>query len=245
MTLHEASFAIRTEAFEGPLELLLELIEKRKLLINDISLASVTDEYMAHVDTMQEHSIPETAQFVLVASTLLLIKSKSLLPVLDLTEDEEESIDDLEKRLRLYQIYRDAGKQLRNIFGTAMLNGRTFQQRSEPVFKPDAYTKTDVLCNVMEEVLKNLPRKQEKRKVTVRQVVSLEETIERLQKRVTDQLKLTFKEFSGNEQEKGNLIVSFLAVLELVKQGMVMVRQQSRCADIEIERDTVDTPQYS
>ena len=74
--VHNATtFAIKTEVFEGPLELLLELVEKRKLLINDISLASVTDEYMHHVSKMQEASLPNPAQFVALASTLLLIKS--------------------------------------------------------------------------------------------------------------------------------------------------------------------------
>ena len=101
-------FAVKTEVFEGPLELLIELVEKRKLLINDISLAAVTDEYMQRVSAMQERSLPGTAQFVALAATLLLIKSKSLLPVLELTEEEEASIDDLQERLRQYQIVRDA-----------------------------------------------------------------------------------------------------------------------------------------
>jgi len=91
-TIEIQSFAIKTEVFEGPMDLLLDLVEKRKLLINDISLAEVTDEYMRHVATMQEASLPGTAQFVQMAATLLLIKSKSLLPVLELTEDEEETM---------------------------------------------------------------------------------------------------------------------------------------------------------
>ena len=69
------SFAIKTETFEGPLELLIELVEKRKLLINDISLSAVTDEYMQTVTAMQELSLPNTAQFITLAATLLLIKS--------------------------------------------------------------------------------------------------------------------------------------------------------------------------
>ena len=66
------TFSIKTQAFEGPLELLLDLVEKRKFLINDISLASVTDEYMAKVSQMQELSLPNTAQFIVLAATLLL-----------------------------------------------------------------------------------------------------------------------------------------------------------------------------
>jgi segregation and condensation protein A len=72
------SFVIKTPVFEGPLELLLSLIEKRKLFINDIALASVADEYMEHVRTLSEFPMRDVAQFVLVAATLVLIKSKSL-----------------------------------------------------------------------------------------------------------------------------------------------------------------------
>ena len=74
--------SVKTAVYEGPLDLLLELIEKRKLLINDISLAAVTDEYIARVNAMQELPVGETAEFVALAATFLLIKSRSLLPAL-------------------------------------------------------------------------------------------------------------------------------------------------------------------
>src|ERR1700681_3762327 len=73
---------VKTRVYEGPLDLLLELIEKRKLLINDISLATVTDEYIARINSMPEMPVGETAEFVALAATLLLIKSRSLLPML-------------------------------------------------------------------------------------------------------------------------------------------------------------------
>jgi segregation and condensation protein A len=91
-TVIASGFSVKTPIFEGPLELLLELIEKRRLLINDISLAAVTDEYMRRVAGMEGSHLGETTQFVYVASTLLLIKSRSLLPVFELTKEEEESI---------------------------------------------------------------------------------------------------------------------------------------------------------
>lgn len=79
-------FKIKTEVFEGPLDLLLSLVEKRKLFISDISLASVTDEYINHINKLPEYSMDDRTQFILIASTLLLIKAKSLLPNLPLTE---------------------------------------------------------------------------------------------------------------------------------------------------------------
>ena len=90
------SFTVKQQQFEGPLELLLDLIEKRKLFVSDIALAQVTDDYIAHIKSSTEFPIADSAQFILVASTLLLIKSKSLLPSLDLTTEEQADIKDLE-----------------------------------------------------------------------------------------------------------------------------------------------------
>src|SRR5665647_121039 len=95
--------AVKTSVYEGPLDLLLELIEKRKLLINDIALAAVTEEYIARINAMDTLPMGETAEFVALAATLLLIKSRSLLPLLNLTEEESKDIKELEYRLAVYQ----------------------------------------------------------------------------------------------------------------------------------------------
>lgn len=237
-------FSFKTEVFEGPLALLIELIEKRKLLVNDISLASVTDEYMRRVAEMEKSPLRETAEFIVLASTLLLIKSKSLLPVLSLTEEEEASIEDLEERLRRYQIYRDAGQKLASIFGTRVLFERQFVASSEPIFVPDAYTDLDQLQTAMHTVIQSLPKQIVKPKVQVRKTVSLEDTMVRLRERIEKQMKMGFKDFTGGSTERSTIIVGFLAVLEMVKQGLVMVSQTKRFDDIEIEREGFDTPRY-
>src|ERR1700722_4197493 len=94
------SFSVRTPLYEGPLELLLDLIEKRKLLVNDISLAAVTEEYVSHVRAQTTFPVEAVANFIQIAATLILIKSKSLIPNLSLTEEEQTDINDLEERLR-------------------------------------------------------------------------------------------------------------------------------------------------
>ena len=78
-------YQVKTEGFEGPLELLLDLVEKRKLFINEISLATVADDYIAHLKSFEKLPVDFVSSFLIVASTLILIKSKSLLPTLDLT----------------------------------------------------------------------------------------------------------------------------------------------------------------
>ncbi len=237
-------FEIKTDAFEGPLELLLDLVEKRKLLINDISLASVTDEYMQHVSAMQEMSLPNTAHFIALAATLLLIKSKSLLPVLELTRDEEEVIDDLEMRLKLYKIYRDGTTTIIEHFGSHMMHERQFVRDRKPLFVTDQFTTVSALEKAISEVLVNLPIKEVKPRVQVRKVISLEEMIDRLHVRIEKQMKLTFKELLEDNNEKVNVIVGFLAVLESVKQGSILVAQMDRFEDIHIEKEKVGAPKY-
>src|SRR3990167_9179602 len=115
------SFKIKTDIFEGPLDLLLSLIEKRKLLINEISLSKVADDFIGYLKTHESFPIAKTAHFILVASTLLLIKSKSLLPSLELTEEESASIEDLELRLRIFRKFKELTKGLTLIFGKEVI----------------------------------------------------------------------------------------------------------------------------
>lgn len=240
----QTGFTIETETYSGPLDLLIDLIEKRKFLINDISLASVTDDYMAYVARFEKSPIRDMADFIVLASTLLLLKSKSLLPILELTEAEEESLETLESRLKHYQIFRHAGKTLESIFGKKVSYERKFIPSAEPLFLPDKYTNIESLKAAMSDIVRNLPQKIEKPKVAVRTIVSLETMIDRLRDRIENQMKLSFKEFTAGNKERSVIIVGFLAVLEMVKQGSVLVRQAARFEDIEMEREGFSTPRY-
>ncbi len=237
-------FQIKTNVFEGPLELLIELCEKRKLLINDISLAEVTDEYIRRVSEMQEKSLPNTAQFVQLAATLLLIKSKSLLPVLELTKEEEDTIDDLEERLRQYQIYRNAGMVLSSLYNKNRLYGRRFIAPKDVLFMPDNWCNLHELHTAMWSVLQNLPKKEVKPKVQVKATISLEEMMASLQRRIETQMRARFFDIKAEATEHKTVIVGFLAILELVKQGNVLVKQLGRFEDIEIELEQGSTPRY-
>ena len=96
----DSPFAVAvTDVYEGPLDLLLDLIRKQDIDIYDIPIARITEQYLAYVEKLPKLPLGETAQFILVASTLLLIKSRTLLPTLDLSQDERESVEELERRL--------------------------------------------------------------------------------------------------------------------------------------------------
>ena len=240
------NFNVKTEVFEGPLELLLNLIEKRKLLINEISLARVADDYISYIQSHPEFPLGQTAHFILVASTLVLIKSKSLLPTLELSQEEQERVEDLEQRLKLYQKYREIGASMQKIFGTNVLHERQFVKVRDPVFVPDSHANVPELSEAIRRVLTNLPKpKDDVPKTVVKQVVSLEHMIDRLTERVQGSLRMSFKEFAGHgKEERVNVVVGFLAMLELVKQGMIRVEQHGHFDDITIETDQVGMPHY-
>ncbi len=238
-------FSIKTDTFEGPLELLIELVEKRKLLINSISLASVTDEYMARVSAMQEQSLPHTAQFITLAATLLLIKSKSLLPILDLTDEEEASIEDLNERLKQYQLFRSIAVVIQSTYGQAVMHEPEYTPPREPLFIPDTFTTVTSLKEAMERVITNLPKAApEKPTARVRPTISLEEMMDNLKRRIEQQMKMSFFDIKRREPERKNVIVGFLAILELFKQGDVLVTQLTRFADIEMELERSEIPRY-
>ncbi|MEN9622100.1 MAG: segregation and condensation protein segregation and condensation protein [Candidatus Parcubacteria bacterium] len=238
------AFTVKHNQFEGPLDLLLDLIEKRKLFVNDVSLAKVADDYIAYVQGLGEFPVADSAHFILVASTLLLIKSKSLLPTLNLTVEEQASIEDLEKRLKIYEKMRDLAQKIKPLFGTNVMYPRG-ERKQEPVFSPDADMTAPNLFSAVQRVLANLPKKEFLPKVVVDKVISLEVMIESLTKRVTESLKMSFREFSSTHKgERVNVIVSFLAMLELVKQGVIDVSQDKHFDDIHMHTEHIGVPRY-
>ena len=238
-------YQIKTEVFEGPLELLLDLVEKRKLFINEISLAHVADDYIAHLKQFEKMPVDFVSNFLIVASTLILIKSKSLLPTLSLTEEETQDIDDLERRLKEYQKIRELALHVKERFGVNVSFSKGQMREREAVFAPGEEITTQSIFGAICEVIAHFPKKATLPKVIVKKVVSLEEMMGRLTTRITGSLRMSFRDFAGvGKEEKVNIIVSFLAMLELVKQGMIAVTQSANGEDIQIETGVLETPHY-
>lgn len=241
----ETQFKIKTEVFEGPLDLLLNLIEKRKLFINDISLAKVTDDYITHLRQHEKFPIHDSADFILIASTLLLIKSKSLLPTLSLTPEEEGNIEDLERRLKIYKEIKELSIHIKEKFGVQLIFPRSDIKNITPVFTPEESIKSENVYKAIADIINNFPKKEVLPKAIVREIMSLEDMIANLTERIKMNLKMSFREFSEyGKKEKVHVIVSFLAMLELVKQGIISVNQEGRSDDIQMETESVGTPRY-
>lgn len=230
------SYKVNTPVFEGPLDLLLDLVTKRKLFINDVSLASVTDDFIAYIEGHEEFPLEESAEFIVVASTLMLIKSRSLLPMIELSPEEEESIADLEDRLALYARAKELAAGLRSMYGKRVIFEKLPSKSERVVFSPDSKTDTANLLLAMHELLASLPKKEAVPKAVVQKVVTLEETIERLVDRISSAGRLKFSDFGGGD--KVTVIVGFLAMLELVRRGLIHVSQEGG-REIEMEKASV------
>ena len=242
------TYQIKMTGFEGPFGLLLGLIEKRKLFINDVSLVAVTEDYLNYMNKLGSLHPDKISSFILVASTLILIKSKSLLPNLNLTDEEEGDIHNLEERLRLYELFTKLGVNIKNNFSKKIIF-TPLERRNELrawghttlMFLPDDQITKKNMMSFARGVLGSMPKKVFLPEVEVKKVVSIEEMIEKLTERIKNSLQTSFKNFSGKiktREERVTAIVGFLAILELVRQGIIHVMQESDFSDIIIEKMT-------
>lgn len=232
-TQPKTNFTIRTDGFEGPFELVLDLIEARKLLVNDLALASITEDFVAHVRAQATFPIEEASNFIHIAATLILVKSKSLIPDLTLTEEENADVDDLKKRLAAYEKVREASRELSKLYGKQVLI-RGGDRPVEIVFSPSRDLSTNALASALAQVLSAHKVVEELPEARIKPLITIEEMMDRLAKRVQSAMAISFKDFAAGTKEKIETVVSFLALLELVKQGAVAAEQYGEHGDIRI-----------
>lgn len=230
-------FEFSTQSFQGPLEALLNMVEERKMTISDVSLSQVCDAYLAYVEKLPSLPLGETAQFILVASTLLLIKSRSLLPNLELSVEERESVEELERRLARYAIYRRAAKLLRKEWGRAPLFFAKRAPERPAVFSPAEASQNSILA-AAHRLLNTLPKPEALVQAAVAPILALEDVIRSLKDRLASAFKARFSELTKGA-DKESRIVHFLAMLELVRHGGASVTQDKLFEDITIELEGV------
>ena len=228
-------YKVQLEKFEGPLHLLLQLIEKEDLDINQISLAKIADEYMEYVNNKKNIPLEELSDFLLIASKLLYIKSKSLLPYLIWDDAEEEAID-LEEQLKIYKEFLLASQKV-----DSSIKEKQFLFARERVtlskgFYPPSRLKVEILSNLYKEILGRLEPLIKSSKEIRDRVVSIKQKIESLKIMIGKRAKLGFKDFVGKAKNKTEVVVSFLALLELMKQKIVNVKQKELFKEIVIRR---------
>ncbi|TSD04115.1 MAG: segregation and condensation protein A [Parcubacteria group bacterium Greene0714_36] len=229
---------MRQEKFEGPLELLLDLIEKEKIPISEISLAKVAEEYLAEVKSLAMPDPEELAGFLVIAVQLLLIKSRSLLPGLLVPVEEEQSIAELEERLRLLQILREAARKIQNIERQGRRSyGRDGYSGVTTVFyPPPEMTSPGILARAFADVVALIPKPEKLAEEKIKRIISLEERITHLRHILQDAVERGFSHITRDAKEKMEIVVSFLAILELAKDRFVDLRQEEPFSEIFVRK---------
>ena len=231
-------YKIELEQFQGPLPLLLQLIEKEELDITEVSLANIAEQYLAYIEQVRDLPPGDLTDFLVVAAKLLLIKSKLLLPSLQL--DGEEEAGDLEKQLKIYRIYYDASKHIQKMIGKKKFS--YFRESSrvrtvEPIFNPPQGICAKDLRDYFKEVLERIEPIVKLPQEMIKRTVSIQEKISQIKTAISTEARLSFKNLLTQSKNKTEVIVTFLALLELVKQRSVLVMQESVFEEIYIEQN--------
>ena len=242
-------YSVKLEKFEGPLDLLHQLIESKKLEITEISLAQVADQFLSYLKGSRQSStlrnellgsdsndlaMEDLANFLNVAGRLALIKSRALLPSLRLTEDEEKDIQTLKEQLSEYQKCKELARQL----GALDKTGNRFYSRSylaglEPIFYFPKKLNAGVLAVVLENLLKTITLPQRIPQARMVSKISLEQKLEEVENKIKEKTELSFSRLAGAENSEGR-VVAFLAVLELLKRSRISAEQKINFSDIKL-----------
>ncbi len=225
-------YAVQLETFEGPLDVLLELIEKEKLDISDISLTRVTGQFLEHIRSVEEKSPGFVADFLVVAAKLILIKSKTLLPFLEVSAQEEAELSDLKEKLESYRRIKEAARAIALLeHERHIAYHRSAGLRDIVVFMPPDAVTVQALRERMTELMAaqiQTPKLEERH---IGPVISFEEKLEEIKKRLEHGIHEHFRMLADPES-KIQVIVAFLAVLELVRQNIIFAKQSTMHGDI-------------
>ena len=254
-------YETRVGEFSGPLEKLLELIEAEKMDINEVSLAKVTDDFLRYLDKFKKGMEADTAgaadaenkfrvdlrvlaDFVSVASKLIFLKSKYLLPGLALTQEEEADIKDLEARLHIYQQLKPAIKLIHRLWLTShksfsrpyFLGRGTGNVPGQSMFYPGGNLDIDALTAALGGIFETMKTYDLETETIREKIVTLEEKITEVLGRIQQHGDMHFNDLSG-EKSRGEMIVVFLAILHLAREQLVLLEQMDNFSDIMVKKN--------
>lgn len=239
----------KLEVFEGPLDLLLHLIEKNKIDIYDIPIVMITEQFLSYMETMDKADLDRVSSFIVMAAMLLRIKSKMLLPKEESEQEEEvDPRDELVERLLEYQMFKMLSSELKD---RQLLAEQSFyKKKSIPKEVGEFKEKPDLdklLENItlgrLKEVFEDVMKRSEEKLDPIRshfgkiekETISLSERMQELRQQLSIHSKLSFAFLLGQDITKPNIIVTFLAVLELMKLGSIHIEQEKLFGEIQIE----------
>lgn len=241
-------FEAKTGEFSGPMEKLLELIEERHIEITRISLADVTADFIAYVERLGEAIAPDVvSDFVVIAARLLVLKSKVLLPTLELTGEEEADIMDLEHRLKLYREFKAGGVLLKQLWdGNTQLYSRPLLTSlgEQTFFYPSKQVTADYLREAIDRLFHVMAGLIPEARTVRGSMVTLQEKIIELTGRLKNATTVTLKG-RVTKKEKEEVIVLFLAILHMLANRLADVEQGDMFGDIVVtnQSEPVDPSQ--
>ncbi len=238
------SYQVRLDTFQGPMDVLMHLIENQKVEIYDIPILKITDQYLQYLSQMKECDLEVTGDFLVMAATLIDIKSKMLLPTNLVSEEEQEDPrTDLVERLIEYKKFKEAAKTLKDRENT--LETRFFKTREDLSFLEESVEGDDNLGNISLRDLMNAWDKLMKRKSTdinepnlfnslQKDPITVEEKVQELKNRLEKDSQILFEKVFEYSVNKIHLITTFLAVLELAKNRVIFINQNQKTCSIVI-----------
>jgi segregation and condensation protein A len=235
---------VKLAVYEGPLDLLLDLIKKNEMDIYNIPMAEITRQYLDYLARMKTLNLEIAGEFLVLAATLVYIKSKMLLPP-DGTEEEDEGVDpreELMRKLLEYQAFKEAAKNLgwmeseRGRYFTREIADYYFKELTEQESgEPEVFSASlHDLLQAFQSVLKQFSR--EDFHEVLEEIISIEEKIEVIKQWLAERSEFRFRELFHGKLTRNELIATFLALLEIVRSKFAKVSQPERFGDIMIQR---------
>lgn len=220
--------------FSGPLDLLLSLIKENKLNISQLSLSAITEQYLRYLDKLEKNKEEELADFLVIGTRLLYLKSRLLLPQF---VPEAEDGESLEEQLKLYKLFVDASRKFNKIWQNRYFSFfRIEPLRKNKEFVAPTNLSGENLQSSMVNLLVRLKPLKPLPQTTIDATISMKEKLESIRNILKKVGKVNFFEILGKARNRTEVIVSFLALLELVKQKTVFLKQNTPFSDIAIEK---------
>ncbi|MFH1292168.1 MAG: segregation/condensation protein A [bacterium] len=227
---------IKLEKFSGPLDLLLQLIDQHELDITEISLSQITGQYFQYLDRLEKNRSEKLADFLVIAAKLIYLKSKNLLP--QLCADEEQESDSLAEQLKMYKAYVDASQHIQSRWSCNKIS----YTRIEPPTKMKEFTapsnaRIEDLHKSFEDLLARLKPVKPLPEATIDHAVSVKQVVDKIRKLLEKNKSISFKSLFEQTKNRSEVIVSFLALLELIGKDHIIVRQADSFSDFEVAKN--------
>lgn len=238
-------YSIKSNEFEGPLDLLCLLIDKNKMDICDINISDITDQYITYLKAMEEMDLEIASEFVVMASTLLYLKSKKLLPVVEESEPEEElTEEELLRRIMEYKKYKEISNTLREYY--LEYSKRTYKDPEKIKFKKKDLEVEDDYSVIVKAYSKVIDKNKKRlnvnarniKKIAITDTYTVSSKVKQMYKELVRNNKFVFNNlFSQNECNKVEVVTAFTGLLEMSRRSKVQTKQENLFGDILVEKN--------